>query len=129
MACRNAQLAKLRAHKREELLAATESNLLARSRPAWMRASSRGSDEIGVRVGKVINQYKVAKHFELTIGENSFSFARKHEAIAAEAALDGIYIIRTSVDATAHGCAQLRAQLQVAGQCRARVPLISRRWT
>src|SRR4030095_8693657 len=54
---------------------------------------------IGLRVGKVVNQYKVAKHFELAIGEASFTFARRHEAIAAEAALDGIYIIRTSVDA------------------------------
>jgi hypothetical protein len=50
-------------------------------------------------VGKVINQYKVARHFELDMGDNCFTFARKHEAIAAEAALDGIYIIRTSVDA------------------------------
>jgi len=58
-----------------------------------------GSDEIGVRVGKVINQYKVAKHFELSIDDNAFSFARKLDAIAAEAALDGIYIIRTSVSA------------------------------
>ena len=48
-------------------------------------------------MGKVINQYKVAKHFDLIIGENAFSFARKHENIAAEAALDGVYIIRTSV--------------------------------
>ena len=50
-------------------------------------------------MGKVINQYKVAKHFELTIGDNAFTFARKHDSIAAEAALDGIYIIRTSVPA------------------------------
>ena len=56
-----------------------------------------GRDEIGLRVGRVINQYKVAKHFELAIGENTFSFARKLEGITAEAALDGIYIIRTSV--------------------------------
>ena len=59
-----------------------------------------GADAIGLRVGKVVNQYKVAKHFTLAIADNSFTFARKHEAIAAEAALDGIYIIRTSVDAT-----------------------------
>jgi hypothetical protein len=48
-------------------------------------------------VGKVVNQYKVAKHFELVIGERTFTFARKRDAIAAEAALDGLYIIRTSV--------------------------------
>ena len=64
-----------------------------------MRGKLAGRDEIGLRVGKVINQYKVAKHFELAIGENTFTFARKREAIAAEAALDGIYIIRTSVSA------------------------------
>jgi transposase len=52
-----------------------------------------------LRAGKVINQYKVAKHFELTIEDQAFTFARKREAIAAEAALDGIYIIRTSVSA------------------------------
>jgi hypothetical protein len=56
-------------------------------------------EQIGLRVGKVINQYKVAKHFELTMGENALSYVRKHESIAAEAALDGIYIIRTSVPA------------------------------
>ncbi|MCK7492757.1 MAG: transposase [Comamonadaceae bacterium] len=64
-----------------------------------MPAKLAGQDAIGVRVGKVINQYKVAKHFELTIGEATFSFRRKPESIAAEAALDGLYIIRTSVPA------------------------------
>src|SRR5207245_748746 len=58
-----------------------------------------GQDEIGLRVGKIVNQYKVAKHFELNIGEAAFSFERKPDSIAAEAALDGIYIIRTSVSA------------------------------
>ena len=62
-----------------------------------MRPSSPAPTTIGLRVGKVVNQYKVAKHFELTIGEASFSFQRKRDSIAAEAALDGIYIIRTSV--------------------------------
>jgi hypothetical protein len=56
-----------------------------------------GADKIGVRVGKVVNQYKVAKHFELTIEDHTFTYVRKSDAIAAEAALDGIYIIRTSV--------------------------------
>jgi transposase len=98
VACRNPQLAKLRAHKREALLAATEKNLQAIQ--ARVQAGKLiGADAIGLRVGKLINQYKVAKHFELDIGEHSFSFARKHDAIAAEAALDGIYIIRTSVAA------------------------------
>jgi len=98
VACRNPQLAKLRALKREELLAATEKNLRTiKDRVDAGKLS--GADAIGLRVGKVVNQYKVAKHFELAIGNGSFTFARRHEAIAAEAALDGIYIIRTSLDA------------------------------
>ena len=96
VACRNPELAKLRAHKRQELLAATEIKL-DKIRARVDAGKLVGSDEIGVCVGKVVNQYKVAKHFELTIDHNTFSFARKLEAIAAEAALDGIYIIRTSV--------------------------------
>ncbi|MEJ8815286.1 IS1634 family transposase [Variovorax ureilyticus] len=98
VACRNPELARLRTHKREELLAATEANL-QRIKARVDAGKLAGKDEIGLRVGKVVNQYKVAKHFELTIGEHAFTFARKHEAIAAEAALDGIYIIRTSVSA------------------------------
>jgi hypothetical protein len=96
VACRNPELAKLRAHKRESLLAATERNL-GKIKARVDAGKLAGADEIGVRVGKVVNQYKVAKHFELSIGERGFSFARKLDAIAAEAALDGIYIIRTSV--------------------------------
>ena len=98
VACRNPQLARLRALKREELLAATEKNLqLIKQRVD--AGKLKGADAIGLRVGKVVNQYKVAKHFELAIGDASFSFERKHAAIAAEAALDGLYVIRTSVDA------------------------------
>ena len=98
VACRNPQLAKLRAHKREALLAATESNL-AKIKARVDAAKLTGQDAIGLRVGKLINQYKVAKHFELTIGEAAFSFQRKADSIAAEAALDGLYLIRTSVPA------------------------------
>ena len=98
VACRNPQLAALRAHKRQELLSATERNL-QQIKDRVDAGRLKGANAIALRVGKVINQYKVAKHFELDIGENRFTFARKHEAIAAEAALDGIYIIRTSVDA------------------------------
>jgi transposase len=98
VACRNPQLAKLRAIKREALLGATEKNLLA-IKERVDAGRLHGADAIGLRVGKIINQYKVAKHFELAIGDNSFTFARKQEAIAAESALDGIYVIRTSVDA------------------------------
>ena len=98
VACRNPELAKLRTHKREDLLAATERNLdKIKARVDALKLAGRY--EIGLRVGKVINQYKMAKHFELTIGDNAFTFARQRDAIAAEAALDGIYIIRTSVSA------------------------------
>src|SRR2546427_6556144 len=98
VACRNPELAKLRTHKREELLAATEANL-QKIKARVDAGKLAGRDEIGLRVGRVINQYKVAKHFELAIGENTFSFPRKLEGITAEAALDGLYIIRTSVSA------------------------------
>jgi hypothetical protein len=98
VACRNPELAKLRAHKRAELLAATEAKL-DKIKARVDVGKLVGSDEIGLCVGKVINQYKVAKHFELSIDDNAFTFARKLHAIAAEAALDGIYIIRTSLPA------------------------------
>ena len=98
VACRNPELAKLRAHKREELLAATERNL-DKIKLRVNAGKLVGSDEIGLRVGKVVNQYEVAKHFELAIDHHTFTFARKLDAIAAEAALDGIYIIRTSLSA------------------------------
>ncbi|MDR2011719.1 MAG: IS1634 family transposase [Rhodanobacter sp.] len=106
IACRNPQLATRRAHKREELLLATETSL--RAIQARVQAGRlTGADTIGVTVGKVVNRYKVAKHFELDIGEERLSFQRKHAAIAAEAMLDGIYIIRTSVESermTAQDC-------------------------
>jgi len=98
VACRNLELAKLRAHKREDLLCATEKNL-GQIKDRVAAGKLVGKDAIGVRVGKIVNQYKVAKHFELTIGETTCSFMRKPDSIAAEAALDGLYIIRTSVAA------------------------------
>ena len=96
VACRNPELAKLRAYKREELLAATEKNL-AKIKARVDAGKLSGQDKIGVQVGRVVNQYKVAKHVELAIGDTTFTFARKPDSIAAEAALDGLYIIRTSV--------------------------------
>jgi transposase len=96
MACRNGDLGKLRAHKREALLEATEKEL-EKVRGRIENGSLAGRDKIGVRVGKVLNKYKVGKHFELTIEENGFKFQRLEKQIAAEAALDGIYVIRTSV--------------------------------
>ena len=98
VACRNPELAKLRAHKREDLLAATERHLQA-IKGRVEAGKLVGADTIGVAVGRVVDKYKVAKHFELVIAEQSLSFGRKHRAIAAEAALDGIYIIRTSLSA------------------------------
>ncbi len=99
VACRNGALAKLRAHKREELLAATERSL-DKIKARVDAGKLSGQDAIGVRVGKIINQYKVAKHFDLTITDAALSWARKSDSIASEAALDGLYIIRTSVPAT-----------------------------
>jgi len=96
IACRNEELARLRAHKREALIAATTEEL-QKVRGMVARGKLKGSGEIGVRVGKVVNKYKVAKHFELTITNNSFDFALRRSQIAAEAALDGIYVIRTGI--------------------------------
>lgn len=96
MACRNVDLGRLRAHKREALLAATEREL-AKVRARIENGSLTGRDRIGVRVGKVVNRYKVGKHFALTITERGFEFHRLEPQIAAEAALDGLYVIRTSV--------------------------------
>jgi len=98
VACRNPELAKLRVYTREDLLAATEKNL-EKIKVRVDAAKLAGKDNIGVAVGKVVNQYKVAKHFELLIADDSFTFTRKMDSIAAEAALDGLYIIRTSVKA------------------------------
>ena len=105
VACRNRELAKLRAHKREALLSATENNL-AKINARVSAGKLTGQDKIGVRVGQVINQYKVAKHFDLVIGEKSFTYQRKVDSIAAEAALDGLYIIRTSVSTIRMDAAQ-----------------------
>ncbi len=96
VACRNPELAKLRRHKREDLLSATEEAL--RTIQTRIEAGRlTGQDKIGLTVGRVINRYKMAKHFTLIITDTGLTFARKEDAIAAEGALDGIYIIRTSV--------------------------------
>jgi len=100
VACRNRQLAALRAHKREDLLQATEKNL-AKVLAMVQAGRLRGQDKIGLRVGKVVNQNKVAKHFTLEIQDQAFTFTRKAESIAGEAALDGLYVIRTSVPSSA----------------------------
>ena len=96
--CRNPFLAEERARKRRELLEATEKRLdtvVEATRRA--KRALKGRERIGLRVGKLINHYKVGKHFILRITENSFSYRRDEEKIAAEAKLDGLYVIRTSV--------------------------------
>ena len=111
VACRNPLLAEERARKRQELLAATEQEL-ERVVAATGRSKNRlrGLDRIGLRVGKVLNRFKMGKHFRLEISADSFRYRRDHEAIAAEAALDGIYIVRTSLPAeTLNGAQTVRA--------------------
>lgn len=100
IACRNPLLQVERARKREDLLAATEQELaaiaLATQRP---KNRLQGKDRIALRVGRVLDRFKVGKHFLLTITETTFAFQRDQQRIDAEAALDGIYVIRTNVPA------------------------------
>ena len=105
IACRNPALAAERARKRTELLAATEEELgtVAAAVEAGRLA---GAGTIGLKVGKVINKYKMAKHFDLAITDTSFGYTRRQAQIAAEAALDGIYVIRTSTPATTMDAAE-----------------------
>jgi transposase len=108
IACKNPRLAAERTRKRIELLAATEVELKkiedATARP---KRPLRGKDKIGVRVGKVLGRHKVGKHFKLTITDQSFAYARDEKAIIEEAALDGIYVVRTSVKADRLGAAEV----------------------
>lgn len=98
IACFNPLLAEERARKRPELLAATEKQL-AKIAAATCRSTRplRGKQNIGLRAGKVLNRYKMGKHFELHIGEDSFRYERKVTNIEREQSLDGIYVIRTNV--------------------------------
>ena len=100
IACYNPLLAEERARKRPELLAATEKELDkiagATRRP---KRPLRGKQNIGLRVGKVLNHYKMGKHFQIHIEEDSFSYQRKQTNIEKEESLDGIYVIRTNVPA------------------------------
>jgi hypothetical protein len=99
--CRNPALAAERARRREGLLAATERELARiAAAVARQRQPLRGAAAIGLKVGAVLDRHKMAKHFTLDIADNRFGFARKTEEIAAEAALDGIYVVRTSLPAT-----------------------------
>jgi len=115
--CRNPAVAAERARKRSELLAATETEL---NKVAAMVKGTRGSlrsadaGKIGARAGRVVNKYKMAKHFELEISDGRFAYARKTDQITAEAALDGLYAIRTTCSAAQLGApAAVRAYKQL----------------
>ena len=96
--CHNPALADERARKRDDLLAATEKQLQTiAAATRRQRRPVRGTDKIALRVGKVRNKFKVAKHFHLEITDDAFTFTRNQDSIAAEAALDGIYVLRTSL--------------------------------
>ena len=100
--CRNPDLARERARKRDDLLAATERDLSRIAAHVRRRhAPLRGEAEIGLAVGAVIDAHKMAKHFVLTITDDSFTYSRRSESIAREARLDGLYVIRTSLAADA----------------------------
>jgi len=105
VACRNPALASLRAHKRQELLAATELDLKKIS--ARITAGRlKDAGKIGLAAGRVVNKHKMAKHFVLEIAKESLVFARDEAAILAEAALDGLYVIRTSVASSKRAAAE-----------------------
>lgn len=101
VACRNPRLAAERNRKRRELLDATEEELRrVVAATQRRRCPLRGAGRIGMRVGQVLAKHKMGKHFETTITDTDFSFTRKEDQIAAEAALDGFYVIRTNVPLT-----------------------------
>ena len=104
IACKNPFLAEERARKRDELLGATEAALeKVAAATRRQRRPLRGADRIGVRLGRVLGRYKVGKHFRYEIGDEGFSYERDEESVREEAALDGIYVIRTSLPAEALG--------------------------
>lgn len=98
VACRNQELGRLRAHKRQSLLNST-SRELTKVRGMASRGRLKGKDAIGVRVGKVVDKYKMSKHLVLDIRDDGFDFHLNDEKISEEAGLDGIYVVRTSVPA------------------------------
>jgi transposase len=97
LACYNAVLAQERSRKRQALLDATEQGLTKLARNVARRTKKPlAASAIGLKAGKILERHKVGKHYQLTIGEGTFQWMRREEAIAAEAKLDGIYVIRTS---------------------------------
>jgi hypothetical protein len=98
VACKNPLLAEERTRKRQSLLKATEAELSSiATAVARAKRPLRGREQIALRVGKVVNHYKMAKHLVIEIGDDSFSYHRNEDKIAAEAALDGIYVLRTNL--------------------------------
>jgi hypothetical protein len=114
--CKNPFLAEERRRKRNELLAATERDLAQiKARVQRDKNPLRGAAEIGQAVGAVLGRRKVAKHFQISISDAEFGFTRNDTTIAAEAALDGIYVLRTSVPAVhADTAATVRAYKSLA---------------
>ena len=96
VACRNPALAKLRAQRRQELIQATI-EALEKVRGSVMAKRLRKPEDIGVRVGRVVNRYKVAKHIELAIEQDRLEFRVREDSVAQEAALDGLYVLRTAL--------------------------------
>ena len=108
--CRNPLVGAQRARKREELLAATETDL-AQIAHGWTAARCSGADQIGLAVGPALKRYRMKKHFQVTITDTTSATSARTTQITAEAALDGFYILRTSL--TADDCRpRCRARLQ-----------------
>lgn len=108
IACRNPDLAHHRAKKRQALITATE-KALEKVRAQVNRRTLRGKDKIGMAVGKVLDRYKVGKHFDLDITSDRFSFVVNAERVATEAAIDGVYVIRSSLEKRRIGADKLVA--------------------
>jgi hypothetical protein len=117
VACKNPFLEAERARKRESLLAATEADLeKITAACARERRPLRGRDTIALRADRVLRRRKVAKHFTTSIGEDSFTYARNQDSITAEAALDGIYVLRTSVGADGLDSSEIVASYKALAQ-------------
>jgi hypothetical protein len=117
VACKNPFLEAERARKRESLLAATEADLATiAAAVARDRRPLRGQDAIAVRADRVLRRRKVAKHFTTSISDEHFSYARNPGSIAAEAALDGIYVLRTSVTASDLGSGEVVSSYKALAQ-------------
>jgi hypothetical protein len=117
VACKNPFLEAERARKRESLLQATEADLAKIAAAcARERRPLRGTEAIALRADRVLRRRKVAKHFTIAITGDSFSYARNQDSITAEAALDGIYVLRTSVEASGLGSGEVATSYKALAQ-------------